>query len=103
MTSSASLLVESLRSQVRVVPSARRLGRVSGVSGLIIESGGRNVGLGVMCLIRSERGEFSVVAVVVGFRSGEVLLLPVGGVTGLKAGCDVVGMERPPLARVGRA
>src|SRR5258708_2869496 len=103
MTSSASLLVESLRSQVRVVPSARRLGRVSGVSGLIIESEGPNVGLGDMCLIRSERGEFSVAAEVVGFRSEKVLLMPLGEMTGLHAGCEVVAMDRPPLPKVGPA
>ncbi len=90
-------LVENLRAQVRALPSARRLGRVTGVTGLIIESEGPNVGLGELCRLRSDRGDFDGLAEVVGFRGHHVLLMPLGEMTGLHAGAEVMACDLPPL------
>lgn len=91
-------LIDSLRTQVRAAPSARRLGRVTGITGLIIESEGPNVGLGELCRISSDRGEtLSVTAEVVGFRGEHVLLMPLGETQGLHPGCEVAASDRPPL------
>ena len=76
MTSVVAPLVEVLRTQVRHVPPVQRLGTVTGVAGLVIESDGPNVGLGELCLVRSARDNFSVRAEVVGFREHRVLLMP---------------------------
>jgi flagellum-specific ATP synthase len=89
--------VDALRTQVRAIPSAQRLGSVTGVTGLIIESEGPNVGLGELCLLRSGRGDLSVLAEVVGFREHKVLLMPLGDTTGLHAGCEVAACDRPPV------
>ena len=43
-------LVDVLRSQVRHAPAAQRVGTVTGVAGLIIDSEGPNVGLGDICI-----------------------------------------------------
>ncbi len=94
---SVNPLIDALRSQVRTAPSMRRLGRVTGVTGLIIESEGPNVGLGELCRIASERETFSVMAEVVGFRGESVLLMPLGDTTGLHPGCEVVASDRMPL------
>ena len=80
--------VDALRSQVRAIPAAQRLGSVTGVTGLIIESEGPNVGLGELCLLRSGRDDLSVLAEVVGFREHKVLLMPLGDTSGLHAGCE---------------
>lgn len=94
-------MVEALRTQVRHLPSVQRLGTVTAVAGLVIESDGPNVGLGELCLLRSPRADFSVQAEVVGFREHRVLLMPLGETSGLHVGCEVVAMERPPLPRPG--
>jgi flagellum-specific ATP synthase len=91
------LMVENLRAQVRALPTARRLGRVTGVTGLIIESEGPNVGLGELCKLRSDRGDFDGLAEVVGFRGQHVLLMPLGEITGLHAGAEVMACDLPPL------
>ena len=59
-------LVDVIRTQVRHMPSVQRVGAVTGVAGLIIESEGPNVGLGEICTVRSQRTDFSVRAEVVG-------------------------------------
>ena len=89
--------VDALRSQVRALPTTQRLGAVTGVTGLIIESEGPNVGLGELCLLRSGRDDFSVLAEVVGFREHKVLLMPLGDTAGLHAGCEVAACDRPPM------
>ena len=100
MTSVAPM-IDALRSQVRSLPAARRLGHVTGVTGLIIESEGPNVGLGELCQLRSERDHFSALAEVVGFRGERVLLMPLGDVAGLHAGCEVAACDRPPMPQIG--
>jgi flagellum-specific ATP synthase len=101
MNSSVAPLIDVLRSQVRHVPSVQRVGTVTGVAGLIIESEGPNVGLGDLCFVRSSRSEFSVRAEVVGFREHRVLLMPLGETAGLHVGCEVAATDRPPLPRPG--
>ena len=90
-------LVENIRAQVRGMPAAQRLGRVTSVTGLIIESEGPNVGLGELCKLRSDRGDFDGFAEVVGFRNQHVLLMPLGEMTGLHAGAEVIACDLPPL------
>jgi flagellum-specific ATP synthase len=94
-------LVDVLRTQIRHLPPVQRVGTVTGVAGLIIESDGPNVGLGDLCMVRSSRDEFNVQAEVVGFREHRVLLMPLGDTTGLHVGCEVAACDRPPLPRTG--
>jgi flagellum-specific ATP synthase len=94
-------IIEVLRTQIRHLPPVQRVGTVTGVAGLIIESDGPNVGLGELCQIRSPRDAFSVQAEVVGFREHRVLLMPLGDTTGLHVGCEVAACDRPPLPRTG--
>lgn len=103
MSSEISDFVSTLRSQVRHAPALRRLGRVTAVTGLVIESEGPNVGLGELCLLESERDNFSVLAEVVGFRGERILLMPLGETGGLHAGCPVTACDRPPLPQAGPA
>jgi len=101
MTSAVAPLVEALRSQVRHLPPVQRLGTVTAVTGLVIESDGPNVGLGELCLLTSARSDFSVRAEVVGFREHRVLLMPLGDMNGLHVGCEVAACQTPPLPRPG--
>jgi flagellum-specific ATP synthase len=99
--SAVAPLVDVLRSQVRHLPPVQRVGTVTGVAGLVIESDGPNVGLGELCLVRSVRDEFSVRAEVVGFREHRVLLMPLGDTAGLHVGCEVAAADRPLLPIAG--
>lgn len=90
-------LVEVLRTQVRHAPTVQRVGTVTGIAGLIIDSEGPNVGLGEICVVRSPRNGYSVRAEVVGFREHRVLLMPLGDTAGLHVGCEVAAADRPPL------
>jgi len=99
--STVAPLIDTLRSQIRHLPPVQRVGAVTGVQGLIIESDGPNVGLGDLCQIRSPRSDFAVSAEVVGFREHRVLLMPLGDANGLHVGCEVVAWDRPPLPRTG--
>jgi len=101
MNSAVAPLVDVLRTQIRHVPSVQRVGTVTGVAGLVIESEGPNVGLGDLCLVRSPRTDFNVRAEVVGFREHRVLLMPLGETAGLHVGCEVAAADRPPLPRPG--
>jgi flagellum-specific ATP synthase len=101
MSSAVAPLIDVLRTQVRHLPPVQRVGTVTGVAGLIIESDGPNVGLGELCLVRSSRDDFSVRAEVVGFREHRVLLMPLGDTAGLHVGCEVAACDRPPLPRTG--
>jgi flagellum-specific ATP synthase len=101
MNGSVSPLIDVMRSQVRHLPPVQRVGKVTGVAGLVIESDGPNVGLGELCLVRSSRDGFNVRAEVVGFREHRLLLMPLGEMAGLHVGCEVVASERPPLPRPG--
>lgn len=101
MNATVAPLVDVLRTQVKHLPAVQRVGAVTGVAGLIIESEGPNVGLGELCLVRSPRTEFEVRAEVVGFREHRVLLMPLGDTSGLHVGCEVAASNRPPLPRPG--
>lgn len=94
-------MIDVLRTQVRHVAPVQRVGTVTGVAGLVIESEGPNVGLGDLCVVRSPRTDFSVRAEVVGFREHRVLLMPLGDTPGLHVGCEVAASDRPPLPKAG--
>ena len=86
-------IVSMVRGQVQQAPTFSRYGRVASISGLIVESEGPNVGLGELCVLRSQRNDFEVLAEVVGFRSEKILLMALGDVGGLHVGCETVAMD----------
>jgi flagellum-specific ATP synthase len=86
-------IVSLVRGQVQQAPTFSRYGRVASISGLIVESEGPNVGLGELCVLRSQRNDFEVLAEVVGFRSEKILLMALGDVGGLHVGCETVAMD----------
>lgn len=60
-------------------------GRVAQVVGLVIEANGPNARVGEMCLIHTENDGI-VRAEVVGFRGDRVLIMPLGELSGVRAG-----------------
>jgi flagellum-specific ATP synthase len=76
----------------RALESARLLevcGRVTQVVGLVIEANGPNARVGDLCIVETESE--SVPSEVVGFRGDRVLLMPLGELSGVRAGALVRG------------
>jgi flagellum-specific ATP synthase len=95
-------LLHSLRGRIQVVSPVARVGRVVQVTGLVIESEGPGVSLGDVCEIRSHRVA-GLPAEVVGFRDHRVLLMPLGEMQHIHAGCEVVATGRTAGIAVGAA
>lgn len=81
-----------------------RTGRVLDFDGLVIQANGPDVFLGELCEVhpRSGRGQ-AILAEVVGFRAGRVLLMPYGDVHGIALESEVVAKGHPLSLPVGDA
>ncbi len=75
--------------RVGALDNLSHLGKVSQVTGLIVESEGPQASLGEVCEISSPGTTVKVYAEVVGFREQRILLMPLGDVAGVHPGCDV--------------
>lgn len=65
-------------------------GKVTQVIGLIIESQGPGANLGELCYVFPNSGTAKIRAEVVGFRENKILLMPLGDLSGIGPGCEVV-------------
>jgi flagellum-specific ATP synthase len=74
-------------------------GQVTHCFGLVIEANGPDVFLGERCVVRS--GDSELRAEVIGLRAGKVLLMPLGDMRGVRAGCEVVGTKEAVQIPVG--
>lgn len=78
-------------------------GRITQVIGLVIESHGPNVSLGELCYVCSRQaGLPPIPAEVVGFRRGQVLLMPIGEMQGIGPGCEVIAAQKMLRVTVGQ-
>ncbi len=80
--------VERAREVIELTPLVRTYGRVAQVVGLVVESDGPHSRIGDLCVIEGSEGE-RIDAEVVGFRGPRVLLMPLGELSGIRAGCLV--------------
>lgn len=76
-------------------------GKVTQVVGLTIESQGPEVKLGEICHIFPNNSKEPIIAEVVGFRENKVLLMPLGELTAIGPGCDVVATGKSLDVKVG--
>jgi len=93
--------VEQFRTRLRDSQQIERVGRVAQVTGLVIESDGPSVGIGEVCKIGVRGAAHGAYAEVVGFRDHRVLLMPLGELQEISAGCDVVASSYTSSAPVG--
>src|SRR4051812_5608760 len=80
----------------------RSAGQVTQCFGLVIEANGPDVFLGERCLIRTGVND-ALRAEVIGLRNGKVLLMALGDIRGVRAGCEVIGTKEAVQVRVDRA
>ncbi|GHU56214.1 flagellar protein export ATPase FliI [Clostridia bacterium] len=78
----------------------KKLGRISQVVGLTIESVGPDVNLGELCYIRKTKYSVPVMSEVVGFRNKKILLMPLGDMSGIGQGGIVEAAGRPITLKI---
>jgi flagellum-specific ATP synthase len=78
----------------------RKLGKVSHVVGLTIESVGPDVNIGQTCLIKAGKYGDGVLSEVVGFKNNNILLMPLGNMQGVGPGNQVEAQDRPITVQV---
>ncbi|MCQ2540871.1 MAG: flagellar protein export ATPase FliI [Lachnospiraceae bacterium] len=79
----------------------RKLGRISNVVGLTLESQGPDAKLGELCKIYTDNGNSHILAEVVGFKDNKTLLMPYEATDGIGLGCIVENEEHPLMVKVG--
>lgn len=82
-----SMMFSDLRQKLGQLDTLEVSGRVRQVVGTLVESAGPRASVGEMCSL--DLGDRQVPAEVVGFRDQRVLLMPLGGTTGLTPGALV--------------
>jgi flagellum-specific ATP synthase len=94
-------VLERFRLQLGSMKLPEKIGRVAQVTGLVIESEGPDVALGDVCRIQSRRGLKEAMAEVVGFRDQRILLMPLGDMNQVHAGCEVVASTLSSACPIG--
>lgn len=79
----------------------RKLGKITNVVGLTLESAGPDAKLGDLCNIYTNNGEGVIMAEVVGFKDNHTLLMPYEETEGIGLGCIVENEEHPLSVTVG--
>ncbi|MDR1482152.1 MAG: flagellar protein export ATPase FliI [Synergistaceae bacterium] len=85
-------LITSLEGRLAQTELIRINGRVVQVVGLVIESQGPDVQIGDLCEVRFRNRNTVLRAEVVGFKTDRVLLMPLGELSDIGPGCDVLSM-----------
>ena len=87
---------------VKDAQTVRIRGRVTELTGLVIKAAVPNVRMGEVCLIKGV-GRGQVRSEVVGFQGDEVMLMPLGELTGIGPDSEVIPTGRPLTIKVGNA
>ena len=98
----ADLDFSRARRRLGELDAVRVSGRVTDVIGLVVEASGPGAPVGSLCRI-STRDKGGIFAEVVGFRTGRVLLMPLGDLAGVAPGSQVLLVRERPLVGVGDA
>ena len=96
-------LLVALEGHLAQVELIRINGRVVQVVGLVIESQGPDVQIGDLCEVRFRNRDTVLRAEVVGFKTDRVLLMPLGDLSDIGPGCDVLSMGKPLGVNVSNA
>lgn len=75
-------------------------GRITKVVGLVAEGQGLGMGIGSLCLVKTDEGR-TLRAEVVGFREDRVVLMPYGDTRGIRPGSRIRFLDRSPQVEVG--
>ena len=87
--------IKKYSSFIETNPFVMKIGKISRIIGLMIESDGPGVAIGSICTIKS-RIRPHILAQVVGFRNNQTLLMPLGDIDGIEPGCAIEVTEEQP-------
>ncbi|MDR1576701.1 MAG: FliI/YscN family ATPase [Deltaproteobacteria bacterium] len=87
-------------SALKKIPPLTLEGRVTKVTGLVIEGDGPAASVGEVCRVMTGPGQ-SLEAEVVGFRDKAIQLMPIGDMTGLTPGSRILATGQPAMVTVG--
>jgi len=93
--------LQKYKQALESIEAVRVNGKVTQVVGLTIEAEGPEARLGELCHIMSNNSNEPLLAEVVGFRDNKVLLMPLGELSQIGPGCDVVATGRTLEVKVG--
>jgi flagellum-specific ATP synthase len=99
----ATAVLADYRSNLARRRLAQAYGRLLGFNGLVVESRGPDARVGELCDIEVGDAGHPVRAEVVGFREGNVLLMPFGNLRGVAAGARVRALGHALRIPLGRA
>jgi flagellum-specific ATP synthase len=86
---------------IEAVNPAKRTGKVYQIVGLTVEGEGPAANLGEHCLIKVAEQAEPLSAEVVGFKSGRILLMPLGEMSGIRPGCEILATGEKLRVQVG--
>ncbi len=92
---SLTFSAEHYLAEIRSRDLIRLNGKVREVIGVVIESLGPAMSIGETCMVSYRRNADPVLCEVVGFRDSKVLMMPLGDLSGIGAGSEVVALGRP--------
>ncbi len=96
-------LLADCREQLPGIVPFQTSGRLTRISGLVMEASGLKLALGSSCRVQVP-GDGTVEAEVVGFAGERLFMMPTEDVFGLAPGCNVTPLEIPPPApRIGQS
>ncbi len=93
--------IQNWQARIRNAELIQTCGKVTRVTGLIVEATSPGLSLAQMCMIHPGNGRKAALAEVVGFRDGKALLIPLGDIRGVAPGSIVEACDRPLKVRVG--
>ena len=93
-TDSTGLRITELASALEQATPHRHTGKLTTVSGVVVRAAVMGVRIGELCEIRSPHRPTPVLAEVVGFERGEVLLIPLGDIRAISPDSEVVPTGR---------
>lgn len=99
---SAPAVAERYAGELARRPMSVGVGRLLSFNGLVIEASGPDVRIGELCEVENGDPAQAIRAEVVGFREGNVLLMPFGHPRGVAAGARIRALRRVLQVPVGR-
>lgn len=101
VNSSFDFITEQLNSAIQETSLVKARGRVTKVTGTIIEAAVPGAQIGELCLLSGPAPDFEVRAEVVGFRGRVALLTPMGEMQGVSSHTEVIPTGKPHMVGVG--
>ncbi|MGQ9695389.1 MAG: FliI/YscN family ATPase [Thermodesulfobacteriota bacterium] len=87
--------------RIHKAQTIKKYGWVNQVTGIVIEGRGPLAAIGDLCSIKMRNGEKRIGAEVVGFKEDRTLMMPLGEISGIEPGCQIIANGSIPQVQVG--